>query len=104
MFCNLRSSGLTSVGPSDLLAAKGKVDAAIELAESSRRPWTNDTNGTLLCEGILLSLGRAQEAYRDAFVRARAEAQRSGAPELQMDLFYRRLGESGGAGRLRRSV
>ena len=46
------------------LAAEGKADEAIELAESSRGPWTNDTDVNLLCEGILLSLGRIEEAYR----------------------------------------
>lgn len=46
------------------LAAEGKADEAIQLAESSRGPWTNDTDVNLLCEGILLSLGRTEEAYR----------------------------------------
>ncbi len=46
------------------LAAEGKADEAIELAESSRGPWTNDTDVNLLCEGFLLSLGRTEEAYR----------------------------------------
>ena len=46
------------------LAAQGKADEAILLAESSRGPWTNDTDVNLLCEGILLSLGRIEEAYR----------------------------------------
>jgi hypothetical protein len=46
------------------LAAEGKADEAIELAEASRGPWTNDTDVNLLCEGILLSLGRTEEAYR----------------------------------------
>ena len=46
------------------LAAEGKADEAIQLAESSRGPWTNDTDVNLLCEGILLSLGRIEEAYR----------------------------------------
>jgi hypothetical protein len=46
------------------LAAEGKADEAIELAESSRGPWTNDTDVNQLCEGILLSLGRTEEAYR----------------------------------------
>lgn len=46
------------------LAAQGKADEAIQLAESSRGPWTNDTDVNLLCEGILLSSGRAEEAYR----------------------------------------
>jgi hypothetical protein len=46
------------------LAAEGKADAAIELAESSRGSWTSDTDVNRLCEGILLSLGRTEEAYR----------------------------------------
>lgn len=46
------------------LAAEGKADEAIDFAESSRGPWTNDTDVNLLCEGILLSLGRMHEAYR----------------------------------------
>jgi hypothetical protein len=46
------------------LAAQGKADEAILLAESSRGPRTNDTDVNLLCEGILLSLGRIEEAYR----------------------------------------
>ncbi len=46
------------------LAAQGKADEAILLAESSRGPWTNDTDVNLLCEGILLSSGRIEEAYR----------------------------------------
>jgi hypothetical protein len=46
------------------LAAQGKPDEAIQLAESSRGPWTSDTDVNQLCEGILLSLGRIEEAYR----------------------------------------
>jgi hypothetical protein len=46
------------------LAAEGKADEAIQFAESNRGPWTNDTDVNLLCEGILLSLGRTDEAYR----------------------------------------
>ena len=46
------------------LAAEGRADEAIELAESSRGPWTSDTDVNRLCEGILLSLGRIEEAYR----------------------------------------
>jgi hypothetical protein len=46
------------------LAAEGKADEAIELAESCRGPWTNDTDVNLLCEGILLSSGRTEAAYR----------------------------------------
>jgi hypothetical protein len=46
------------------LAAQGKAEEAIVRAESSRGPWTNDTDVDLLCEGILLSSGRIEEAYR----------------------------------------
>ena len=46
------------------LTPQGKADEAIQFAESSRGPWTNDTDVNLLCEGILLSLGRIDEAYR----------------------------------------
>ena len=46
------------------LAAEGKADEAIELAEASRGPWTSETDVNRLCEGMLLSLGRTQEAYR----------------------------------------
>ena len=46
------------------LAAEGKADEAINVAESSRGPWTNDTDVDRLCESILLSLGRTEEAYR----------------------------------------
>jgi hypothetical protein len=46
------------------LAAEGKADEAIQFAELNRGPWTNDTDVNLLCEGILLSLGRTEEAYR----------------------------------------
>ncbi len=46
------------------LAAEGNADEAIQFAESNRGPWTNDADVNLLCEGILLSLGRTPEAYR----------------------------------------
>jgi hypothetical protein len=46
------------------LAAQGKGAEAIRLAEASRGPWTNDTDVNRLCEGILLSAGMAEEAYR----------------------------------------
>lgn len=46
------------------LAAEGKPDEAIQFAESNRGPWTNDGDVDRLCEGILLSLGRTEEAYR----------------------------------------
>src|ERR1022692_3279364 len=46
------------------LAAEGKADEAIMLAESSRGPWISDSDVNQLCEGILLSSGRIEEAYR----------------------------------------
>ncbi len=46
------------------LAAEGNADEAMQLAESSRGPWASDTDVNLLCEGILLAVGRTQEAYR----------------------------------------
>jgi hypothetical protein len=46
------------------LAAQGRADDAIGLAESSRGPWTSDTDVNRLCEGILLASGRTEEAYR----------------------------------------
>lgn len=46
------------------LAAQGKADEAIDVAESSRGPHTNDTDVNRLCEGILVSIGRTDEAYR----------------------------------------
>lgn len=45
------------------LAAQGKADEAIALAEASRGPWTSEGDVNRLCEEILLSTGRAQEAY-----------------------------------------
>lgn len=46
------------------LAAEGKHEEAIALAEASRGPWTSEGDVNRLCEGILLSLGRTEEAYR----------------------------------------
>jgi hypothetical protein len=46
------------------LAAEGKRDEAIALAEASRGPWTPDTSVDRLCEDILLSAGKVEEAYR----------------------------------------
>jgi len=45
------------------LAAEGKADEAIALAEASRGQWTSDRDVNQLCEGILLSTGRIEEAY-----------------------------------------
>lgn len=46
------------------LAAQGKGAEAIRLAESSRGPWTSETDVNRLCEEILLSSGMVEEAYR----------------------------------------
>ena len=46
------------------LAAKGKADEAIALAEASRGPWTSEGDVNQLCERILLDLGRTDDAYR----------------------------------------
>jgi hypothetical protein len=46
------------------LAAEGKAEEAIELAEASRGSWTSDMDVNQLCEGILVSSGRTLEAYR----------------------------------------
>lgn len=46
------------------LAAECKADAAIALAEASRGHWTSDRDVNELCERILLSVGRIEEAYR----------------------------------------
>jgi hypothetical protein len=45
------------------LAATGKKSEAIELAESSRGPWTSDGDVNRICEDILLSSGQVAEAY-----------------------------------------
>jgi hypothetical protein len=46
------------------LAAAGKHDEAIALAESLRGPWTPDRSADRLCERVLLESGRIEEAYR----------------------------------------
>jgi hypothetical protein len=56
------------------LAAMGKKQEAIRLAESSRGPWTSDADVAHICEEILLSSGLADEA----FGRYAAEANRAG--------------------------
>ena len=90
------------------LAAEGRADEAIQLAESSRGSWTSDTDVNLLCEGILLSLGRTQEAYR----RYGLHAHRAGTylatfravakaypgiprPQILSDLIERSPGDAG---------
>ena len=45
------------------LGAMGKKAEAIALAESSRGPWTSDSDVDALCEEMLLSSGLAEEAY-----------------------------------------
>ena len=52
------------------LAATGRETEAISLAESLRGPWTNDLDVDSLCEEILLSSGRADEAYERYALRA----------------------------------
>jgi len=52
------------------LAATGRDDDAISLAESLRGPWTSDLEVDSLCEEILLSSGRADEAYERYALRA----------------------------------
>lgn len=56
------------------LAATGRYAEALSLAEASRGPWTNEVDVARICEDILLSRGRVDEA----FVRYAAEANRSG--------------------------
>src|SRR5215469_18380973 len=45
------------------LAATGRKSEAIELAESSRGPWTSDGDVNRVCQDILLSSGQTAEAY-----------------------------------------
>jgi len=52
------------------LAATGREAEAISLAESLRGPWTSDLEVDSLCEEILLSSGRADEAYERYALRA----------------------------------
>ena len=52
------------------LGAMGKRTEAIELAESSRGPWTNDADVDALCEEMLLSSGLVDEAYTRYGLRA----------------------------------
>jgi hypothetical protein len=56
------------------LAATGRKDDAIALAEGSRGPWTSEADVARLCEGILLSSGQVDEAFE----RYAADANRSG--------------------------
>lgn len=52
------------------LAATGKKDEAIRLAENSRSPWANDLEIDQMCEEILLSSGRVEEAYKSYGLQA----------------------------------
>ncbi len=52
------------------LAAQGKNDEAIRLAEDSRSSWASDADIDELCEGFLLSSGLVDEAYRRYGLRA----------------------------------
>ncbi len=45
------------------LAAQGRRDEAIQLAEASRSPWASDWDIDRLCEEILLSAGATDDAY-----------------------------------------
>lgn len=52
------------------LAATGREEEAISLAESLRGPFSSDLEVDSLCEEILLSSGRADEAYERYALRA----------------------------------
>jgi hypothetical protein len=45
------------------LAAKGEIAQALRYAESCRSPWASDFAVDSICEEVLLSAGRAEEAY-----------------------------------------
>jgi hypothetical protein len=45
------------------LAAQARIDEAIRYAENCRSPWASDADIDTVCEGILLSAGRVDEAY-----------------------------------------
>lgn len=45
------------------MAAMGRADEAIACAEGCRSPWASDLHIDELCEQILLSQGRSEEAY-----------------------------------------
>jgi hypothetical protein len=45
------------------MAAMGRADEAIAYAEGCRSPWASDLHIDGLCEQILLSQGRSEEAY-----------------------------------------
>jgi len=90
------------------LAAMGKKDEAIRYAESCRSPWASDFDIDGLCEEILLSSGRVDEAYARYGLRAsragtflarfRAVARKyrhRSAPEVLADLVKTTPGEEG---------
>lgn len=52
------------------LAASGQKGEAIRYAESCRNPWASDQDIDSLCEGVLLSSGLVEEAYRRYGFRA----------------------------------
>ncbi|TAN34887.1 hypothetical protein EPN29_00790 [bacterium] len=54
----------------EAMAAMGDVENALELADASRGPWTNDHDVDQICESILLAQGRVDDAYRDYGLRA----------------------------------
>jgi len=90
------------------LAAQGNTDEAIRYAELGRNPWASDHSIDCLCEEILLSAGRADEAYRKYGLRAnragtylawfRAVTKKYGhksASEILADLVRENPGEEG---------
>jgi hypothetical protein len=54
------------------LAAMGQIDEAIRYAEACRNPWASDLDINGVCEEILLSAGRVDEAYAGYAPRASA--------------------------------
>ena len=52
------------------LAASGRRDEAIRYAEASRSPWASDLDIDAICEDVLLSSGRIEEAYARYGLRA----------------------------------
>jgi hypothetical protein len=54
------------------LAAIGQIDEAIRYAEACRNPWASDLDINGVCEEILLSAGRVDEAYAGYAPRASA--------------------------------
>jgi hypothetical protein len=90
------------------LAAMGNIDEAIRYAESCRSPWASALDIDRICEALLLSSGRADEAYARYGLRAsragthlatlRAVAQKypqRSPAEVLADLVPTTLGEEG---------